>query len=38
MGQAGGRAWVGGDGSMATGLMQIGNRSMEEEKEEMERQ
>ena len=28
MGQVGGRAWVGGDGPMAAGLMQIGDRSM----------
>ena len=26
MGQVGGQAWVGGDGSVATGLMQIGDR------------
>ena len=28
MGQVGGRAWVGGDGPVAAGLMQIGDRSM----------
>ena len=36
MGQVGNRVWVGGDGSMATGLVQIDNRSMEEERRDGE--
>ena len=47
MGQVGGRAWVGGDGSVAARLVQIGDGSVRKKegsmglwrkKEEMERQ